>query len=210
MVGKNKIYWIYLFILLTLFSENFSELIRIKEQDRFPYTCYNYEECSNTYYIDLTYYKYRYIDLSIDFSTTGNNFDHNYLYYDYSNYLNEEIKFPREYYRTYTYYNYEDNTMHGSFILENIYVDTNYIIFYRSPIGDNFPISIYYSYNIYKDKYDENEKEDYSKSSSKSVKIFLRLIIIIVAVIILLGICFCLKRICPCGSKSSSLFFSIN
>ena len=200
MIDKNKIYLIQLFISLILFSQIFSELIRIREQ--VTYTCYNYEECSNTYYIDLTLYKYKYIDLTIDFSIIGNNFDLNYLYYEYSDYLYEEINFPMKNYETYMNYNYEDNTIHGSFILKNIYVVTNYIIFYRSPIGDNFPIWIYYSYYYSKDNYDY-DKEIKKKTSSGGLLTF---IIIIVAVIILLGICFCLKRIFSFGTRSSSFF----
>ena len=185
-------YIINILILLNLFSSFCSEGI-IPVNQKVEYTCNNNYDCSKKYYIDISEYKNDLITLNLYFSTPGYNIDLNNLYHVVSDNINENCKY-RGGYTAYTYYDKNDQRMHANYHL-NVTATDKYLIFSRSPVGNYFPLSMYFYINIV--------QYNYYKEESTSSKV-LGTIGLIIGFIMLIGICYCVGKICPCCCESSS------
>ena len=183
---------INLLILLALISQLFSQsMIELKEEG-VEYSCSNYNECSKKYYIDISSYKNDLLTLNLYFSTPAQNIDLSKLYKTVSDDLYAECKSGG--YIAYTYYESNDKRMHAHYHL-NVTAKNQYLIFYRSPVGNYFPL--YMSYRL------KVVQKDYYKEKSTS-DIVLDVICTIIGVIMLIGICICVKKVCQCCCESSS------
>ena len=165
-------------------------MIELKEEGVY-YSCSNYNECSKTYYIDISSYKNDLLTLYLYFSTPGKNIDLSKLYHTVSDDLYAECQ-PGGY-TGYTYYDFNDERMHADYLL-NVTAKNQYLTFYRSPVGNYFPL--YMSYRL------KVVQKDYYKEKSTSDKV-LDVIGTIIGFAMLIGICYCVKKVCPCCCESS-------
>ena len=190
-------YIINMLILLSLFSSFCSEDI-IQVEPKVEYTCNNAYDCYKKYYTDITAYKNDLITLNVFFSTPGYNIDLNRLYHAVSDNINENCKTGG--YTAYTYYDKKDERMHATYHL-NVTAKDDYLIFYRSPVGNKFPLSM--KFTIYVVEY------DYYKKKSTSSKV-MDVIGLIIGIIILLCICYCVSACCSgCDSSSDGPVYAI-
>ena len=93
----------------------------------------------------------------------------------------------------YTYYDFYYEKMYANYHL-NVTAKNQYFLFYRSPVGDYFPLHLSYNLGVV--------KKDNNKEKSTKDKV-LNVINIILGLAMMIGICYCVKKFCPCCCESS-------